>query len=654
MFKKVFDLVSKEASAGRAYDHLISICRYHRIQASPGFREASGYCVDRMLEVSKTARVIHYPADPAVKFWHFPSFGEWAAKRGVLEIASPEGLAGRLADYQSCPISLVQRSRATQPGGVSTEVIHAGDGTSVKDYGRARGKIAVCDAHCPRHVYDPAVKAGVAGIILYRHRPIPELRTGLGEPGVRQYNSFWWKESDLFGFVLTPEDGQQLVSYLGSPASKKKPVEAWALVESESYPGSLEVVTALIPGTESREILVIAHLCHPKPSAGDNASGVAVALETHRVISDLIEKGNLPQPRYGIRFLLVPEMTGTYAYLSRERGASRRLLLGLNLDMVGQRQDVTGSTLCIEWPPLASPSFTPYLLEEVADQAFSKGMNPAGTGGLPSIRMRTTPFSGGSDHIILSDPMIGVPTPMLMQWPDRYYHTSGDTVDKVSPDTMRRTVVAAAAYAYTCALASEDDLTWLVGLTGRGLRKWVIEELGKFGESDVRQPVSLDYKAGFLLQRGKEALRSVAKLLPRSRALRTRIRVEEKLLARCVKSEAGLAAMVVRHRHARGMSSVLGGRAEAVYRRRAPGPVDTGAILMDMGPRWKARYARWQGKEKAAYVMQPLVLYWMDGRRDVEDICRLVAAETGHSNPEFVAFYIDLLEDAGIVEPVKA
>ena len=653
MVTDVFSRVGLEASADRAYDHLVSICRFHRIQASPGYRAASEYCVDRMLEISENARVIHYPADPAVRFWHLPSFEEWSAKQGILEIAGIPGLAGRLSDYQACPISLIQRSRATPPGGVSTEIIYAGEGTSLKDYHRAKGKIAICDSHCPRDVYDAAAKAGVAGIILYRHRPIPELRTGVGVMGVRQYNSFWWNERDLFGFVLKPEDGHHLVSYLRSPGARNKPVKAWALVESESYPGSLEVVTSLIPGREPKEILIIAHLCHPKPSAGDNASGVAVAHETHRVIAHLVEKGILPQPRYGIRFLLVPEMTGTFAFLSREPGLRRRLLFGLNLDMVGQDQETTGATLCIESPPLASASFTPYLLEAIVRKAFARGTNPAGTGDLPSVRMRTTPFSGGSDHYILSDPTVGVPTPMLMQWPDKYYHTSGDTIDKVSPDVMRRMVIAASTYVYTCARASEEDLMRLAGLTGRGLRKWVIDEMGGFSESGRPQSVTPEYMADFLLKRGKEALRSIRKLMPRSKGLWARIKAEERIFARCLKGEAGIASAKFKPRPGGAISSKLGNRSRTVYKRTLPGPVDMGALLMDLSPRWKVRYRRWLAKEKAAYVMQPLVLYWMDGRRPTEEICQLIAAETGHCNPEFLRFYLGLLEEAGVIEVVK-
>jgi aminopeptidase YwaD len=651
MFKDSFSRIAVEASADRAYDHLVSICRFHRIQASPGYRAASDYCVERMLEVSNSARVIHYPADADVKFWHLPSFEEWSAREGILEIANVPGLASRIADYQSCPISLIQRSRATPPGGISTEVIHAGKGTVSKDYRRARGKIAVCDSHSPRDAYDAAVRAGVSGLILYRHRPLPDLRTGIGVMGVRQYNSFWWEEKDLFGFVLKPEDGQQLVSYLNSAEGRKKPPKAWALVDSESYPGSLEVVTSLIPGKEPKEILIIAHLCHPKPSAGDNASGVAVALEAHRVIADLVENGSLPQPRYGIRFLLVPEMTGTFAFLSREPAVRRRLLFGLNLDMVGQDQETTGATLCLESPPLAASSFTPYLLEAGVKEAFRRGTNPAGTGHLPSARIRTTPFSGGSDHYILSDPTVGVPTPMLMQWPDKYYHTSGDTIDKISPDVMRRMVIAASTYAYTCALASDEDLLQVAGVTGRGLRKWVIDEIAEFSGSGRPRSVEPEYVAGFLLARGKEALRSVRRLSPRSKGLRDRIRAEEKMLARCIKNEKGLASVRVKRGAGGMMTAKLGRHARAVYRRTLPGPADMGALLMGLGPGWKSRYRRWLAKEKASYVIQPMALYWMDGRRTSDEICRLIAAETGACNPEFLSFHLDLLEEAGVIEP---
>lgn len=652
MFEDTFARVSAEASADRAFDHVVSVSQFHRVQASPGFRKAAEYCVDCMLESSPEARVIHYPAEANAKFWHFPSFEEWAGKRGILTVLGPGSLAGKLADFEDCPIALIQRSKATPPGGVTTEIAYVGDGRTAKDYRGCRGKIVISDSHCVRQVYDAAAKANVAGILLYKHRPLPPLRKGSGIRGVRQYNSFWWDENDLFGFVLTPEDGERLVDYLRSPKSKKKPVKAHAIVESESYPGTFEVVTSLIPGEQQKEIVVVAHLCHPKPSAGDNASGVAALLEAHRVLSRLIEQGELPKPEYGIRFLLVPEMTGTYAYLSREHRARSRLLFGLNLDMVGQRQDITGATLCIESPPVSAPSFTPYLLQEIANRAFLQGTNPGGTSSLVSIRMTATPFSGGSDHFILSDPTVGVPTPMLIQWPDKFYHTSGDTIDKVSPEMLKHIAIIASAYAYTCASASEQDLMWISSVTGRALRKQAADQVAAYVRSTARKWIGMDYRAGVLLEHGKHALGSLRRLLPGNRNLSSRIRTEIRAFNRAVRSEVALTTAIEQglKPERRRIRSKPGNGDNAIVKRLYPGPAYMDAVLKRVGKRWRMRYKRWMGKEKQAYIFQMLALYWADDKRTIGEIVKLVAAESGSTNPEFIRFYFGLLEEAGLVE----
>jgi hypothetical protein len=58
-----------------------------------------------------------------------------------------------------------------------------------------------------------------------------------------------------------------------------------------------------------------------------------------------------------------------------------------------------------------------------------------------------TPFSGGSDHVILND--AGIATPMLIHWPDAFYHTSKDTIDKVSREELRRVGILASEYLLT-------------------------------------------------------------------------------------------------------------------------------------------------------------------------------------------------------------
>jgi aminopeptidase YwaD len=652
MFEETFARVSGEASGERAFGHVSSIAQFHRIQASPGFRKAAGYCVDAMLEKSPNAQVLDYPAENGVRFWHLPSFEEWYGRKGVLRILSPGHLAGKIADFEDVPISLIQRSLATGPEGLTTEMVYVGDGDNLNDYKRAKGKIAICDSHCPHHVYEAAVKAGVRGICIYRQRTLEPVRKGIGLHGIRQYQSFWWEEKGLFGFVLTPEDGQRIVSYLNSAEARRRPVKVWAFVQASRYAGTMEVVSSLIPGEDDREMVVVAHLCHPQPSAGDNASGAGALLETHRVLNHLIQKGDLPRPRYGIRFLLVPEMTGTFAFLARSRGIRKRLLFGLNLDMVGQDQKQTGATLCIEAPPLAASSFTPFLLEEVVRKAFKGGTNPNNTWDLPSARLALTPFSGGSDHVVFSDPKVGVPTPMLMQWPDRYYHTSGDTPDKVSPDVLQRITVSAAAYLYTCALAAEKDLVWIAALAGRGLRKLAADQLAAFGSSEACNWITPEFKARFLASTGDQALRSLKRLLPDGKALKAQIKLEEKALDQALRREAAVSASLRklgggnkggRRRGVETYSSV-------VVKRLYPGPVDTRAILGRVSSARRVQYHRWVRREKRAGLMEVIGLYWANGRRSLREISNLVAAEIGTTNPEFLRFYFDLLDEAGIAD----
>ena len=665
MFEELLATVAEEASGERALEDVSSISRFHRIQASPGYRQAAGYCVDHMLECSENARVIHYPAEDGVQFWSFPSFEEWSGRRGLLKIMAPDELAGKVADFEACPISLIQRSAPTPRGGLVAEIVYAGRGESPSDYKGARGKIAIVDAYAPHTVYDAAVGAGARGIIIYRQRPLAPVRRGSGLPGIRPYCSFWWDEKDLLGFVLTPEDGELLVSYLRSPQAKKRPVKAWALVDGERYPGTMEVVTSLIPGLDEKEILLIAHLCHPRPSAGDNASGVAVALEVHRLLNVLIRTGRLRQPRYGIRFLIVPEISGTFAYLARDGKLARNLIMGLNLDMVGQKQDVTGSTLCIEKPPMPSSSFGPYLLSQMAASQFSLASNPGDTAALPLIRWSGTPFSGGSDHAVLSDPLVDVSTPMLIQWPDRYYHTSGDLPENISADLLGKVATIAGAYVSLCALADEDALMDIVSLTGRGLRREFIEALAALRGSPAAAYITPRYKAQVLGSVGRRSLRSIRRLAPESKRLAKAVEEQEDALRDCVKREAALVGRDMRRergatharRSAAGARSGRGSKErtlkaleDLVVGRLVAGPVDPRALMRRLSPAKRARFMKRIKRHEKALMIGTLGLYWADGKRSLAEIARLVAVELGDTDPGFLKYYFDLLRDTGIVE----
>jgi len=51
---------------------------------------------------------------------------------------------------------------------------------------------------------------------------------------------------------------------------------------------------------------------------------------------------------------------------------------------------------------------------------------------------------------------VQVPGIMMITWPDRWYHTSGDHVDKTDPTQLKRVVAIGAAAAFTIANADDD------------------------------------------------------------------------------------------------------------------------------------------------------------------------------------------------------
>ena len=85
-----------------------------------------------------------------------------------------------------------------------------------------------------------------------------------------------------------------------------------------------------------------------------------------------------------------------------------------------------------------------------------------------SFRCSVTPYSGGSDHNIWGDPSVGVTCPMLIQWPDRYYHTSEDTIDKVDPEMLAVAGILTATYLYTAATATAADAAYVAGQAAAG------------------------------------------------------------------------------------------------------------------------------------------------------------------------------------------
>ena len=670
MFKKSFQAIREELSGQASKGYVEDLTRYHRMQASPGFRQAAHYCLERLRQAGVQAEVLSFPADEKTRYWSWQMFQEWEAMEATLHLVEPEDERRKLADFRDCPISLIQRST---PFEAEAEVVLLEDGEEEAEYEGLdlRGKVVLTKGDLDRVRQLAVEKWGAVGIIFDGMRETPPVRARMDVPDALQYTSFWWAgwEKKCFGFVLSPREGEKLRGLIKKRAQDgEPPVKVRAKVVSRLYDGEIEVVSALIPGETSEEVVIVAHLCHPRPSANDNASGSAAVLEIARTLQKLVDEGKLAPPRRGIRFLWVPEMTGTYAYLATREDEMAQMVAGLNLDMVGQNQELCGSSFLIECPPQALPSFAPVLLERLREELLGETSAFGGTGSYALFRYAATPFSGGSDHYILSDPSVGVPTPMIIQWPDKFYHTSQDTPDKVDPAMLSRVGSLAATYAYFLANAGQGEATWLGYEMAARFRRDVVQfvqekvteaiHLGEDADKLGETVSFLRRKVAYLIERQQQALVSLQRLSPGVVVQRWQEDGAEFARMELAEGEEAIKACVTERdwtelseEPKREQDEWEEKAAMMAPRRSYRGPASMRPYLHQLSEEEQERL--WQmrkERKRVFYTLPTLGEYWANGKRSLLEIADLIELETGQRDVELLVEYFQMLGKLNLVE----
>jgi hypothetical protein len=421
--------VKDNISGIRAKDFASAISMFHRIQASPGFSESIEYLKTAIASISDAkVKVFEYPADGKIAIGTWENPFSWEGKEGKLELLEPERKI--LADFSAEPISLVAHSTPTE---IESEVVYVGKGLSDVDYkGKdVKGKLVLTESLARLAHKVACIKHGAAGILTFVP---PEGIDELAE--LRRYDAIWPaddKDKTKFGFALKQGDGVKIKQWL----QEGKTVRVKARVDAILGPGKLQVLSALLPGTEkAKEVWLAAHVCHPHPGANDNASGSGALLEILRVLTQLIGEGKIPQPEYSIRFLWIPEWSGTIQFIHHEQDILKRCMAMINLDMVGADPTKSGSVLHLYRTPFSLPStlnnVVRYWLKTEAKQKDDRREG----GSVTPLPYQYSRYSAGSDHFMLTDSTVGIPAVMLNQYPDRFYHTSTDTVDKLDTRQM--------------------------------------------------------------------------------------------------------------------------------------------------------------------------------------------------------------------------
>ncbi len=284
-----------------------------------------------------------------------------------------------------------------------------------------------------------------------------------------------------FGFQIPPRDGD----YLKKRLLAGQKIKVRAQVVSETVPTDMQNVVAYIPGTDpnGNEIIFSAHLFegYVKQGGNDDISGCAALMETARVLNALIKENRIPRPRRTIRFIMGPEMSGTGAWAKDHKEIMAKTLCDINLDMVGEWLSKNQSFFCLMRTTYGNPhyindvmeNYYRYVGESNREHLQNRGNSTLQTRRIVAPSGADEPFIysietyyGSSDHTVFNDWGVGVPGIMMIAWPDRWYHTSGDHVDKSDATQMKRVTIIAAAAAYTIASADDNMAMKIAGEIG--------------------------------------------------------------------------------------------------------------------------------------------------------------------------------------------
>ncbi|MFA5586150.1 MAG: DUF4910 domain-containing protein [Saccharofermentanales bacterium] len=665
--KEEIQTISSHINADRILNDVREITTFHRIQASTGYRQAAEHLIQKLQKEGIDCQLLSYPFDEERWYLSIKSFLEWDCQGAWLDLVEPEHK--RLADFQANSISIIQKSFPYDFSEEPLDIVlldHGPEEENYKDLDLKGKLIFIRDDFTP--YMDWAFKErGAIGIISDYMREVEGSRVRADLYDVRNYSSFWWRDSkeepNIFGFVLTPRLGDELARHCKQmeedyQKDKTKPryPKATGKVDTRLYPGHIEVIEVLLEGQEEEEILVVSHLCHPRPSANDNASGVASSLEMVRTLKHLLEQKKLDPLQRSIRLILVPEFAGTYAWLDDKNNQNKKILAGFNLDMVGGRQTEGYGPLTICSQPHASPSMVTAMADFCINQIAMNAPSINLTEAVPMFNYFISDFSAGSDHQILSDPTINIPTPMLGQWPDKHYHTSADTVEGLDPFILRKSASLAAAFTYSIAnLKPRDTLSVLGKILEASTKDFnkicseAIEEKREAGETFER----FEHFAHF----HKESCRDI------KRFFKTEIykkKLEQTVEDFCLLIDQQKGKLfnsylkISKQKTYEYIPEVTPEEYSTIPQRKFKSPILRLEEFASHDPELLKACKDYKDKQhkrvKNAYTLELLIQYYMDSKRSLYEIGKQVMIEAGEGDMEFVAAYVGVLEEMGLLE----
>ncbi|MFW9828164.1 MAG: DUF4910 domain-containing protein [Candidatus Thorarchaeota archaeon] len=447
---KFTENVLNEVSGKKAKDWVAEISQYNRLRGTQEYHEIVQRIIDELETYGFDEIKLHkYHADGKTKIWEYTTTRCWEVKSGELWLIEPKKEI--LCRTSEVPMCVVGYSKNCD---LIADLIDVGEGISDADFkGKdVEGKVVLMQS--PRLALPPFYASkGAKGVILY---PNPLRAEGYRDMTV--YTRFQADEKALekstFGFSIPHEKAIYLKNLL-----KEGSVKIQAKINARLFEGDVEVISAAILGKDipQEEIIITAHLCHPKAGANDNASGSAGLIELARSLTFLIKNKIVRPPKRTIRFLWVPEFEGTWPWAKENEEKVKSAICNINLDMIGEHPINIGEPFEICQAPYSRPSIVNDLLRHFTEIIADHPKGIAVNGTKVPMRYRILPFCGGSDQQVFVDKPIAIPGTMLGH-SDPLWHSSLDIIENVDSTELQRVVGIALCTSYILATLDKENL----------------------------------------------------------------------------------------------------------------------------------------------------------------------------------------------------
>ncbi|MFN8522281.1 MAG: hypothetical protein U0821_04155 [Chloroflexota bacterium] len=453
-------LVADRLSGQPALELATSITRFHRPPGGAGYHATTNLVAEHLrAEPGVDIQVDRYPLDGKTVAGHAPLPLAWEPYSASVAVVGP--VQEPVVDMRTASSCLAWWSKPTPPGGIRAELVDLGTAESDADFESRdlRGKVALI-GHTERpgawmHAARRAMELGAIGILsdyLFYSFPPHRTRAGLPEAVFLLRLPNQRGEFNAWACSISYAAAQRLRELL-----RIGTVTLDCDIQCRAFEGEGQNLLATIPGTDptAGTVYFMAHCSAATQPCANCAAGPALMVEVARTLNGLIQDGQLPRPRRSIRFLFVIEGLGSRAHIDANRDEVANVKAAFCFDSVGHDQGKLKSALLFYRSPDSTRSFVNEYFAGVMERVPQGGSWVfADDSSLAPVQFTQAPYTPWSDNHYWVG--YGVPCPLIMSWPDKFFHTQLLTPDNLDSRVFRRVGITSAVAAYEIAAAGGE------------------------------------------------------------------------------------------------------------------------------------------------------------------------------------------------------